>query len=267
MSRAFCLALCFSIGFAQSLQAQGDGHMELYGEGVHQFFAGNLDDANQLFTRVIEAGTQDPRPYYFRGIVLEHQAGAGQADFEEAARLEAQGSRAVAVGQALVRIQGSLRGKIERARRDGRVMYKQARMEMQQAQMEEMAAPAVEEPAETTPPMPSETTDEPSSDPFAEGLRSEETTEDSDQPVEPEIDNTSNPFADDPVSPTPTEPAETVTPPADPNPFGTDDAATAPATEDPFGSGDAADPFGGAPANDPFGSGDTPAAGDLFGDQ
>lgn len=266
MSRALCLAL--TVGLiclnTSAVRAQGNALVEYYGEGVHRYFAGDLMGADQLFTRVIDSGSQDPRAYYFRGLIRERQGGGGQFDFEQGARLEAAGRLSVPVGLSLTRVQGSARGKIEKARRDARVMYAQQRALMQQS-----VAPAA---ASSTPATPSETGA--TSDPFSEGMRSGETTEDAVQPTAPEVDATTDPFGDDPVTDTPDAGAGS-TDASDP--FG-GDTGGGDAT-DPFGGdaggGDAADPFGGdaggGDAADPFG-GDAggemtdPFGGDASGD-
>ncbi|MFK7736648.1 MAG: hypothetical protein AB8B50_11490 [Pirellulaceae bacterium] len=222
-------------------QAQSAGLVELYGEGVHRYFAGDLMGADELLSRVINSGSQDPRAYYFRGLLRERQGGGGSIDFEQGAQMEATGRSSYNVGMALMRIQGSVRGKIEKARRDARVMYAQQKAMMQEAYQPTPMAPAIENSA--VPLVPAQPSETGAADPFADGgMRSEETSDDTDQPATPEIDETSDPFADD-----------------------------APATDAPADSGDAADPFGDpsdAPAgDDPFGgdAGDDPFGGDPFG--
>src|SRR5262245_3919722 len=42
---------------------------DLYGRGVHAFFARNYPSAHELFTAAIKGGSRDPRAYYFRGLV------------------------------------------------------------------------------------------------------------------------------------------------------------------------------------------------------
>ncbi len=39
---------------------------QLYGSGVHRYFAGDTTNAHSDFTAAITGGTNDPRPYYFR---------------------------------------------------------------------------------------------------------------------------------------------------------------------------------------------------------
>ena len=40
-----------------------DALTELYGNGVHAYFAGNLDEANAFFTQAIENESDDPRVF------------------------------------------------------------------------------------------------------------------------------------------------------------------------------------------------------------
>ena len=39
-----------------------------YGRGVHAYFAGQVAQAEQLFSQAVEAGSTDPRLYYFRSM-------------------------------------------------------------------------------------------------------------------------------------------------------------------------------------------------------
>lgn len=95
----------------------------LYGKGVHQFFRGDSAESIRTFSDCVAAGSRDPRVYYFRGLAL---AGAGrsdeaEADFAEAARIEAAGSGGWDVARALERIQGPRRHLIEKHRLAARV--------------------------------------------------------------------------------------------------------------------------------------------------
>ncbi len=51
----------------QSASAQGVMD-EVYGRGVHAYFAGDDVRATEWLNSVIEAGSQDPRVYYYRGL-------------------------------------------------------------------------------------------------------------------------------------------------------------------------------------------------------
>jgi hypothetical protein len=123
----------------------------LYGTGVHQFFRGDAHDSIQTLSDCIDAGSRDPRVYYFRGLAL---AGAGrsdeaEADFAEAARIEAAGTGAWDVGRALERIQGPRRHRIERHRLAARVA-----LARRGGIMEPPRAPLLAPPAAVPPPPP-----------------------------------------------------------------------------------------------------------------
>ena len=49
-------------------QAQDFLLAELYGQGVHHFFAREFEEAHEVLTSCIEQGSRDPRCYYFRGL-------------------------------------------------------------------------------------------------------------------------------------------------------------------------------------------------------
>lgn len=246
------LSLATLACFCQSGFAQGDALVERYGEGVHQFYAGHYAEADRLLSEVINSGSQDPRAHYFRGLVREAMGGGGEFDFETGARLEAEGKRVVAVGAALQRIQGHVRSKIEKARRDARIQYRQQQAMMEEARRNAMPAPPPEltQPGDATP----GPGDADESDPFAEGMQSPEKT------VDPEVDATVDPFMDDPSQPG--------VPAADaPSPVAPEgDMFDSPATPD-AGNGSGGDIFGGEGTGDaanPFG--DAPATGGDAGD-
>ncbi len=251
---AVALGLC-SLPVMPSPASAQDAMIELYGEGVHRYFAGDYAGADQYLTQVIDSGSSDPRPYFFRGLTHQMLGGDGEVDFEVGARLDAEGPLAVDVGMALSRIQGSTRTKIETARRAVRVVALQQKL-LEEAEMAAQAptAPAPAPPTDTGPSANAPT------DLFSEGgMRSDDTTPDAVQPdMSVPSDATTNPFGDDPAPP-PT--AETTTDPAPTeSPFGaggTDPFGTAPAdggAVDPFGAPSGGTPDGGAGAADPFGA-------------
>lgn len=96
---------------------------EAYGSGVHAYFSGDFDRSYADLTNAIEAGTSDPRAWYFRGLAALKlgRTDEAEADFSEAARREAEGPGAWPVGRALERVQGCDRLKLERHRVRGRV--------------------------------------------------------------------------------------------------------------------------------------------------
>ena len=78
----FEIAVLLTLGPAVSTsRAQDSLLQELYGQGVHAYFAGKYDQAHELFTKAIEQGSQDPRCYYFRGFTY---ARLGRPDEAEA---------------------------------------------------------------------------------------------------------------------------------------------------------------------------------------
>jgi hypothetical protein len=97
-----------------------------YGNGVHAYFAGDFQCGYDTLSGVIEAGSGDPRAYYFRGLsaLKLGRLDEAEADFQEGARLEAAGRGSVggrAIGRALERVQGCDRLKLEQYRGRARV--------------------------------------------------------------------------------------------------------------------------------------------------
>lgn len=238
MSRWFrCLSMVLSglsvatgAGVASRLMAQDGALMELYGYGVHRYYAGDYAEAQNVLNMVIDAGSEDPRPHYFRGLV-QYQQGmqdAAKADFERAAEFEARGKGSSAISHALQRIQGPARKDIEWARLMARVAVQReeaAKKQLAQPQTQVMpTAPAGDtslppglspeakrvEPGATTPATPDKQVD-----PFKD-----------DQPAAPATP--ASPFGNElPPMPTPT------TPDASADPFGAPATPAAPAS-DPF---------------------------------
>lgn len=214
MTRNLFLAFALLVTVSSSAWAQLVASSELYGEGVHKFFARDYQGADQLLTEAIDTGSKDPRAYYFRGLSREMLGGGGEVDFEEGARLEASGRSGPLVGYSLVRIQGHVRVKLEKARRAARVLAAQ-----QQALNQQAAPPA------TLPPV----ANPGATDPFkGEGVRSGEVqTMPETTPTAPANDATTNPFGDEPKTDAPKDDTS--------DPFGTPAApATDPAGDDPF---------------------------------
>lgn len=191
MSRKLIVVVAFwaSSILSGSAFSQGSALAEFYGDGVHHYFSGCYTEAEQLLTRAIDYGSKDPRVFYFRGLAREAYGGDGSFDFEEGARLEATGGSGANVGQALVRIQGRTRAKIEKARRDARLDVHRQRALLQQT------LPAVPQPIVPLDPMlrqpPSAT------DPFlGDGLRSPN-IESVPVPIVPGDSNIDIPLTDD----------------------------------------------------------------------
>jgi hypothetical protein len=124
----FCLSiaalLCATASFVpQQASAQDAILSEIYGRGVHAYYAGRHDEAHQLLSSAINAGIKDPRAYYFRGIVSTMRGSSYEAesDWQQGAQLEASGKSTVSIGRSLSRFQGSGRLKLEQIRQAARL--------------------------------------------------------------------------------------------------------------------------------------------------
>lgn len=127
-----------SLSLANFVHAQ-DPLDEMYGQAVHSYFRGDSAGASQLLTEVIDAGSLDPRAFFFRGLAQSYGGvDASNSDFERAAQLEIDGKKVVNVGKALERIQGPTRVAIEKARAKARLASRSRLLEMQRARYEEM---------------------------------------------------------------------------------------------------------------------------------
>jgi hypothetical protein len=100
------------------LSAQEAVLSDLYGRGVHQYFAGNDGEAQAALSAAIDGGTRDPRAYYFRALVgMRSGTSDFESDLRKAAELESADSNLLyPVGKALERVQGAQRMTIERHR-------------------------------------------------------------------------------------------------------------------------------------------------------
>jgi hypothetical protein len=94
-----------------------------YGDGVHAYFAGDFQRAYEDLTQAIEAGTEDPRAFYFRGLAALRQGRSdeAEADFSAGADHESRGLGGWPVARSLERIQGAERLQLERHRMRARV--------------------------------------------------------------------------------------------------------------------------------------------------
>jgi len=118
-----------------------------YGDGVHAFFAGDFERAYEDLSQAIEAGTTDPRAYYFRGLAALRQGRSdeAEADFTEGATRESSGLGAWPVARSLERIQGPDRLRLERHRTRARVavLQRQRAEELERYSQIEAAQPDV----------------------------------------------------------------------------------------------------------------------------
>lgn len=95
----------------------------LFGAGVHAYFSGDYVRSHADLTAVVEAGCQDPRAFYFRGLSALRlgMCGDAEADFAAGASLESDPLANWPVSQALERVQGAERIALERHRARARV--------------------------------------------------------------------------------------------------------------------------------------------------
>lgn len=132
---ASCLAvvLCGAVAAAQP-SIESLPLAAAYGDGVHAYFAGDYQRAYEDLTQAIEAGTTDPRAFYFRGLAALRQGRSdeAEADFTVGADRESEGLGAWPVGRSLERIQGADRLRLERHRMRARVALLQRQREAEQ---------------------------------------------------------------------------------------------------------------------------------------
>ena len=138
-SRPFaCLFTVVSLSIANVVHAQ-DPLDEMYGQAVHSYFRGDSMLASDLLTEVIDAGSLDPRAFFFRGLTQSYGgADMNNPDFERGAQLEIEGKKVVNIGKALERVQGPVRIAIEKARAKARLASRARQLEIQRTRYEEM---------------------------------------------------------------------------------------------------------------------------------
>jgi hypothetical protein len=251
MTKSITTTVAFATMFACGLlspssdvTAQDNVLAELYGRGVHAFYAGRQFEAQQYLTSAINNGLDDPRVYYFRGILANSQGRTydAESDWKEGARLEASGTTNVAIGRSLSRFQGTPRLKLEEIRREARLQAMSGAPTRSQVRMNEIQA--------AQPPLAA-------------------------APARPPVPASSKPIAPPPIPPTPDNPFADDTGLAAGQPKVENDDALADAMNNPFkddgsapdaGAGGGADVFAGGDdaGADPFGGG-ADAGGDPFG--
>lgn len=269
MSNSFIPVVALCVGtviWSQNVSAQNQTLLaEVYGRGVHAYYAGQMTDAYTQLSAAIDGGTKDPRAYYFRGIVLYKQGRTyeAEADWNQGAMMEAAAGGAASVGRSLSRFQGTGRLKLESIRQNARLqamLTNSARSDIRRAEIglspsaPSVTAPAVGgglAPASPAPAAPAAAVD---SNPFGndpnQALSSGTPKVQSDNAMEGLDDN---PFADDPIGAGGMAEGGA----SGPDPFG-DPAASSAGDDDPFGTSSPAagdsDPFGTSGSDDPFGS-------------
>ena len=259
---------------------------ELYGRGVHAYFAGDYVEAHTQLTAAIEQGSKDPRCYFFRGLALTKLGRADQAeqDFMEGARMELSDEEMLyPIGRSLERVQGTDRMTLEDTRRQARVEKRLREVEREKARFEQFErsqanvvrdpdAGEIEEPADfgapEEPAAPTEPEDAFGGPDETTGVVEEPAGGAIEEPAGGAIDDpTAGGAAIDPLGGA-TTPDDSGDAPADPfagGGLGIGEAETVEMPEGPtIEPSEPADPFGGgAPVEPPAAGGDAPA--DPFG--
>ncbi len=132
------IGLGLSVGLGLSLVAEStlaQDRMDaerLFGQGVHQYFSGQYETVVKDLGTAIDAGSIDPRIYFFRGLshLQMGENGNAQADIKRGAELEVGqfGKRNYNIGRSLMRIQGENRMLIENARAEAKVRKDEIRI-------------------------------------------------------------------------------------------------------------------------------------------
>lgn len=254
MARKFWLAVGFLCLSWAPAAAQEGVLSELYGKGVHAYFANRPWVALEHFNSVLDNGSNDPRAHYFRGLTYLQLGDQGSADkdFRAAATLEtADSNEFYDVSRALERIQGRQRLAIESYRTNGRLeaLKRAKQLEYERYERIRTSEPNVTIPPEEAPPaeaLPEEPASEPAEepaapgaapvqDPFAEEPATKEPA--ADEPADPAMEEeaTPEPAAEEtPVEEPVAEPTTTEEPPA------VEEPAADPAAVEPDAAGPAA---------------------------
>jgi len=135
---------------AQAAKTDDELLGRLYGQGVHAFFDGEYAKAHKFLSMAIDAGSTDPRVYYFRGLALQKlgRPEAAEEDFATGGKFEAEdvdNNYQYKVAFALQRVQGSNRLEIETHRQQARIAERKRQREA------ESGGSAVGRPATTLP--------------------------------------------------------------------------------------------------------------------
>jgi hypothetical protein len=122
------LALAVAITAGASMAGEFTGEepgvvRDAIGGGIHAYHAGDFNRAYDDLTNAIEAGTSDPRSYYFRGLAALRlgRTSEADADFASGAEREATSGSIRRVSLSLERVQGPDRLALERFRARARL--------------------------------------------------------------------------------------------------------------------------------------------------
>jgi hypothetical protein len=122
----FALAVVITAGAGMAAEFAGDEPgvvRDAIGAGIHAYHAGDYNRAYDDLTNAIEAGTSDPRSYYFRGLSALRlgRTSEADADFASGAEREATSGSIRRVSLSLERVQGHDRLALERFRARARL--------------------------------------------------------------------------------------------------------------------------------------------------
>ena len=207
-----------------------------YGAGVHAYFSGDFDRSYDELTAAVEAGSEDPRTRYFRGLAALRlgRLDEAEADFSEGADLEARALGGWPVSRSLERVQGHDRLRLERHRVRARVaaLQRDRAAERERYSGIEDAQPEVlRRRAPITLPAPAGA----AGNPFVEEAPAAAEPADAPAQLEPEmetpVEEAVEPVAEQPVEPVAEQPVEPLA-----------EQPASPAAEDPFGDKPAAEP-------------------------
>ncbi len=126
---------------AVTAQAQDAILGQMYGNGVHAYFAGDYLRAYGFLTKAIEAGSRDPRCYYFRGLAYLNLGRPQEAegDFQQGAKFEtADLNKTYSVAKSLERVQGPARLDLEQYRAAARMAALEQAEKLRKQRYEEM---------------------------------------------------------------------------------------------------------------------------------
>ena len=111
------------------LRAESSPFDDLFGQGAHAYFAGDYATAYARLNAAIDAGSRDPRAYYFRGLCSTRMGREDDArrDYARGAELEiAASDRSAEIATSLQRVQGRPRATLEAYRSRVRATVAQA---------------------------------------------------------------------------------------------------------------------------------------------
>lgn len=122
----FALAVVITAGAGMAAEFAGEEPgvvRDAIGGGIHAYHAGDFNRAYEELTGAIEAGTSDPRSYYFRGLAALRlgRTSEADADFASGAEREATSGSIRRVSLSLERVQGHDRLALERFRARARL--------------------------------------------------------------------------------------------------------------------------------------------------